>query len=83
MELIEAYKTEDGKIFETYQEAKSYEKRTQGLKSYRVDFSYDGYASVEVWAEDEYDAIEIAEDQICDENIRFDLIKTKVELTED
>ena len=83
MEQIKAYKTEDGKIFATYQEAESYEKRTQGLKSYRVDFSYDGYASVEVWAEDGDDAIEIAKDQICDKDICFDLIKSKAELTED
>ena len=83
MEQIKAYKTEDGKIFATYQEAESYEKRTQGLKSYRVDFSYDGYASVEVWAEDEDNAIETAKDQIYNEDICFDLIKAKAELTED
>ena len=83
MEQIKAYKTEDGKIFATYQEAESYEKRTLGLKNYRVDFSYDGYASVEVWAEDEDNAIEIANDQIYNEDICFDIIKAKAELTED
>lgn len=83
MEQIKAYKTEDGKIFATCQEAESYEKRTQGLKSYRVDFSYDGYASVEVWGKNEEDAIETAKDQIYIEDIYFDLIEAKAELTED
>ena len=76
MKQIKAYETEDGEIFATYEEAESYEKRTRGLKSYRIDL----YASVKVWAEDEKDAIEIAKGQVYDGDVRFDLINTKVEL---
>ena len=82
MEQIEAYKTEDGKIFATQQEAELHERKTLGLKFYCVDFSYDGYASVEVWAKNEDDAIETARDQIYNDDICFELREAKAELTE-
>lgn len=80
MEYIGAYKTEDGKIFATQQEAELHERRTRGLKFYRVDFSYDGYASVEVWAKNEDSAIETAKDQIYNDDICFELADVKAKL---
>lgn len=83
MEQIKAYKTDDGKIFTTYEEAELHERKTHGLKVYRVDLSYDGYASVGVLAKNEDDAIKKARDQIYNEDIDFDFAGAKVELTED
>lgn len=81
MKPIEAYKTEDGEIFATQQEAELHERRTCCLKLYQVDFSYDGYASVEVLAKNEDDAIETAKDQIIyNYDICFELADVKAKL---
>lgn len=47
-------------------------KENQGLNHYYVELSYDGYASIEVWAKDKNDAIEEAKDQVYQEDIYFD-----------
>lgn len=82
MEQIEAYKTDDGKIFTSYEEAELHEKENQGFKHYYVELSYDGYASIEVWAKDKEDAIEEAKDQVYQEDIYFDFAGAKAELRE-
>lgn len=80
MKQIEAYETEDGKIFATQQEAELYERRAKGLYIYQVDLFYNGYASVEVWAKNKDDAIEKARDQIYIEDIDFDFTEAEAKM---